>query len=37
MASYRRGTTIYKIAKRHQLSWPRVKRIIQEQEAREDR
>jgi transcriptional regulator len=31
----RQGLSVYKIAKRFKLTWPRAKRILVEQEARE--
>jgi Mor family transcriptional regulator len=35
LALFRDGMTVYKIAKRYDLTWPRTKRIIQEQQTRE--
>lgn len=35
LKAWRKGVTVYKLAKEHDLSWPRVKRIIMEQQARE--
>jgi hypothetical protein len=37
LAAFVKGTSIYKIAKAHKLSWPRTKRIILEQQQRESR